>query len=105
MPKSWTDGLPGGAGAVEVGEVLTAGVVDQAVALVGRGALVSFGASRDGGSVAITVTYDGDWDRQWFRDGEPAAEWLTRVAAALDSFGPPAAEPVSTRRRKRVSQA
>lgn len=102
MAKSWTDGLPGGAGVVDVAQVLDAGVLDRSVRLVGAGALVSFGASRDGGSVAITVTFDGDWDRQWFRDGEPAAEWLDRVSKALESFGPPAAEPVSTRRRKRV---
>jgi hypothetical protein len=57
-------------------------------ALMGRccqaGALVSMGTTSDGGAMSITVTLDGRWKRQYFRDAEEAITWLGQAAEAVE---------------------
>lgn len=81
MADDWFDGSRSG-GAVSCAEVLDAGALDGVVRLVGAGALVSLGLSRDGGALACTVTLDGRWRREWFSDGEGLGQYL---ADALDA--------------------
>lgn len=56
--------------------------------LLGRcamaGALVSFGTTSDGGAMSITVTLDGRWKRQYFRNSEEATDWLIGAVEAVE---------------------
>lgn len=44
--------------------------------VAGLGALVSMGLTSDGGALGVTVTVDGRWRRDYFRDSETLAGWL-----------------------------
>ena len=80
-------------------------VPEQAGRLVAMGLLVAFGSTRDRGAISIQVTCDGEWDRQYFRRPDEAADWLAGIAstAAAQGIGsPPQDLPVvqkPTRRR------
>jgi hypothetical protein len=73
--------------------------------LVDMGALVSVSRSRDGGAVAITVTWDGEWERQWFRSEADAIlqldEWAGMVGDLSNGreSAPPAARQGARKRR------
>jgi len=90
---------------VSVSEVLVPAVAARLHELVDLGALVSMSRSRDGGSVAVTVTWDGEWERKWFRDAADAQlavdEWAGLIEDLSRTSRPsPAA---SQARRKRRS--
>lgn len=69
------------------------------------GALVSFGTTSDGGAVGITVTLDGRWKREYFREAEAAQEWLAEALIAVrDDPGPPPAPSAPRQRRRRSPQ-
>lgn len=72
--------------------------------LVDMGALVSLSRSRDGGSVAVTVTWDGEWERKWFRDPAECQVALDEWAGLIEdlsrtSRSSPAADQVRRKRR------
>lgn len=113
------DRLPAGASCVEAGgrwimgwfdeagngdPVDVAALLDSRVpvlvgGIVGAGALVSIGTTSDGGALGITVTLDGRWRREYFRDSEAATEWLEQaLQAVLAEFRD---SPASSGRRKR----
>lgn len=48
--------------------------------IVASGALVSMGTTSDGGAVAITITVDGRYRREYFRDSESLTDWLAGAA-------------------------
>jgi len=90
---SWTEGRGQKRGSLDPVQLLDTGVVGQLTELLALGALVSFGMSRDGGSLSCTVTYEGEWDREWFRDCSELGAWLTEAVRAIDaqaSARPPA---------------
>lgn len=68
------------------GDVLGATAVARIYELVDLGALVSLSRSRDGGSVALTVTWDGEWERKWFRDGADAQLALDEWAGLIEDL-------------------
>lgn len=80
--SDWLDA--GGSGApLDLSVVLDAGVVGLMAEVVAAGALVSFGLTSDGGALGCTVTVDGRWRREYFREAvelggflSGAAEWL-----------------------------
>lgn len=89
-------------------EVPANGVVDERnteriLQLVDFGALVSLSRSRDGGAVSVTVTFDGTYEREWFRDAGAAAlqldEWLGLIEEAARER-PPAANAQRSRRAR-----
>lgn len=45
-------------------------------ACIEAGALVSIGKTSDGGALAITITVDGRWRREYFRDPEQLGLWM-----------------------------
>ena len=101
--RTFGAGRPGRSATVSCSEVLPAAVVARVYELVDLGALVSLSRSRDGGALAVTVTWDGEWEREWFRDAGAAQlqldEWAGVIEdAARDAGNPPAA---SQRARKR----
>lgn len=51
--------------------------------VVATGALVSVGLTSDGGAVGVTVTLDGRWRREYFREAETLTNWLQDAAAAV----------------------
>lgn len=95
---SWFDG--GGAGQeIDVVAFLDSGVPQVMGEVVAAGALVSIGRTSDGGAVAITVTYDGAYRREYFRDTDEATSFLI---AARDAVAEEASKrPASHGRQKR----
>lgn len=73
----------GSAGRVDVVALLDSGAGVLLHEIVGLGAFVSMGLTRDGGALGITVTADGQKRRDYFRDAESAAEWLGGAAEFL----------------------
>lgn len=51
--------------------------------LVQCGALVSLGTTSDGGALGVTVTVDGRWRREYFRDAEDLLTWLSEALPAV----------------------
>lgn len=76
---------------VAVGDVLAGEAWDHALTLLELGCLVSFSKSRDGGALSCTVTHDGQWRREWFRNAEDLAVWLGHGVQAVSALakGPP----------------
>jgi hypothetical protein len=95
--SDWFDEGSAGSG-VDLPALLDSHVVDAILDVVGAGALVSLGVSRDGGAVGVTVTSDGRWRRDWFRESEPLAVWLR---GAFTSIVTPATQPSSSARGSR----
>lgn len=51
--------------------------------IVSLGCLVSIGTTRDRGAFSITITHEGDWDREYFRTSTDALEWLEAATRIL----------------------
>lgn len=85
-------------------EVLVPAVLARVHELVDLGALVSLSRSRDGGSCAVTVTWDGEWERKWFRDAADAQlaldEWAGLIEDLARSDGRPPAANQGRRKRR-----
>jgi hypothetical protein len=45
--------------------------------LLGYGALASLGLTSDGGALGVTLTVDGAWRREYFRQAEDLEIWLS----------------------------
>lgn len=86
----------GGGHAVDVLALLDSNGFDTLKAAVAAGALLSLGLTSDGGALGVTVTVDGRWRREYFRDAETLEAWAagaleaveTAVAARAASSGP-----------------
>lgn len=59
------------------------GVSDAITEIVQLGALVSLGMTSDGGAMGLTVTVDGRWRREYFRDPEELQSWLAEALPAV----------------------
>lgn len=102
--SDWFDEARGGA-RVDVPALLDSSGGAALAELVGSGALVSMGLTRDGGALGVTVTVDGRWRREYFRDGEALTDWVAEAlpavrAAVEDARG--SAEAGSRSRRSRA---
>lgn len=96
--SDWLDG--GGNGStVDVSALLDSNAADNAWRVVQAGALLSFGRTSDGGALGVTVTIDGRWRRDYFRDAEELTEWLSGAADYAEAEQQ--AEAASPARRKR----
>jgi hypothetical protein len=51
--------------------------------VVEAGALLSLGLTSDGGALGVTVTVDGRWRREYVRDCEELAVWLSEALPAV----------------------
>lgn len=98
---SWIDG-GGNGSAVDVTELLDVAPTKAIAEIVQLGALVSLGTTSDGGALGVTVTVDGKWRRDYFRNVEELLAWLAEavpgVEAAMDSPRPSAAPRQRSRR-------
>lgn len=99
---SWFDDAGNGS-AVEVPALLTDQVVDLVSHVVTSGALVSIGRTSDGGALGVTVTLDGKWRREYFREPEELVTWLMAAAEAVQAESERLAASSGSRRRSRRS--
>lgn len=96
MGQDWFDS--GGAGAaVDVSALLGEGCIGLVGRLLEHGCLVAFGVSRDGGALGCTITSDGRWRREWFREESELSTFLLGAATSLDSSPRDAQSPPASR--------
>lgn len=93
----------GSGSAVDVESLMDSGVPSLLWRIVAAGALVSVGRTSDGGALGITVTLDGRWRREYFRDSDEATDWLARAAAAVEDESDRPSASSGRRRRSRGS--
>lgn len=102
--SDWFDGAGSGK-PVDVPAFFDSGVPMLVGEIVDLGAMVSVGTTSDGGALGITVTLDGRWRREYFRESEEATEWLlqARDAVRTGAAGAPGGgpQPASPGRRPR----
>jgi hypothetical protein len=102
MSDDWFDG--GGSGSpCDVAAILDCDGWAGLVECVALGALVALGTTRDGGALGITVTVDGRWRRQYFREGGELTSWVAEALPAVRSAvgaTPPASSARPTRPRR-----
>jgi len=80
----WFDG--NGAGSpVDVVKMADGMVGEGLWTLVDRGALVSLGKTSDGGALGVTVTVDGRWRREYFREEEQLLAWIAEAIPAVEA--------------------
>jgi hypothetical protein len=89
--------------AVDVAAVMDSEAAELAWRVVAAGALLSFGRTSDGGALGVTVTIDGRWRREYFRDAEELIQWLTGAAEFAEAEAE--REAASPARRKRTRGA
>lgn len=96
--SDWFEGASGQA--VDVAALVDGtGVVEVIAAIVAAGALVSLGTTSDGGALAVTVTVDGRWRREYFREPEQLNAFLFEAKAAVE--GAAQSRPASSGSRRR----
>lgn len=77
----WFDAAGNGS-ACDVQAMLDGKGGETLIECVASGALLSLGVTSDGGALGVTVTVDGRWRREYFRDAEALAVW---AGDALDA--------------------
>lgn len=101
--SDWLD--EGGRGsAVDVPALMDSAAAEQAWRIVQAGALLSFGRTSDGGALGVTVTIDGRWRREYFRDAEELTDWLRGGADYAESVADDLAASSARRKRSRGSR-
>lgn len=86
---------------VDVAALLDGQGVEGLWAMVQAGALVSVGRTSDGGAVGITVTVDGRYRREYFRETEDLVGWLAEAIPAVTAACEAASASSVRRSRKR----
>lgn len=103
MSGDWFEG--GGAGAtVDVPALMDSGAPETLWRIVAAGALVSIGRTSDGGALGLTITMDGRWRREYFRDSDEMVSWLLGAAEAVDAEAGRLAASPAPRKRSRGSR-
>lgn len=85
MAGSWLDG-GGNGSAVDVHDLVGQVPVKALLDLVQLGALVSLGTTSDGGALAVTVTVDGKWRRDYFRTTDELTTWLAEAVPGVEEL-------------------
>jgi hypothetical protein len=99
--SDWFDAAGNGA-AVDVHGVAGAAAVKPLLDIVEAGALLSLSTTSDGGALGVTVTVDGRFRREYFRDEEGLVAWLAEAVPAVEaakSNGGPSPAPRGRARR------
>lgn len=80
---SWLAGGGNGA-AVDVHSLLDeTGAVKALCDMIEAGALCSIGTTSNGGALAVTITVDGEWRRDYFRTADELSVWLAEATPAV----------------------
>jgi len=78
----WFD--EGGSGTrVDVEALLDSKASDMITEMISAGALVSVGLTSDGGALGVTITVDGRWRREYFRDSAQLELWCEEAMAPV----------------------
>lgn len=105
MSSDWFDAAGQGS-TVDVHELVDAVGIKALLDVVELGALLSLGTTSDGGALGVTITVDGRWRREYFRDSAELVAWLAEaipaVEAARTSDRPSAGRGQRSRRRERA---
>jgi len=80
----WLDG-GGNGSAVDVTELLDVQPAKGIAELVQLGALVSLGTTSDGGALGVTVTVDGKYRRDYFRNVDELLAWLAEAIPGVEA--------------------
>ena len=103
MAGDWFD-QNGNGSRVDVRELLDGMPMQGIQELVEAGALCSLGLTSDGGALGLTVTVDGRWRREYFRNSADLQAWiaaaLPAVEAARGQVSPSAGNGQRTRRSR-----
>ena len=84
MSADWFE--EGGTGnPVDVAALMDSGVPEVLWRIVEAGGLVSVGKTSDGGALGLTVTMDGRWRREYFRESDEATSWALGAAEAVEA--------------------
>lgn len=86
MSGDWFDGSGNGA-SVDVAELLAGMTLQGITELVSGGALVSLGTTSDGGALSLTVTVDGRYRREYFRQQDELLSWIAEAIPAVEAAG------------------
>lgn len=78
----WFDGGRSGE-PLDVPKLLDSKAGEGIAHLVGTGALVSLGLTSDGGALGVTVTVDGRYRREYFRDEDELIAWIAEALPAV----------------------
>ncbi len=80
-----TDWFAGGSSGAQVDPVamLDSEAGKRLAGMVAAGALVSLSLTSDGGALGVTVTVDGRWRREYFRDVEALDVWTEDAMAPV----------------------
>lgn len=101
--SDWFD-QDGGGSRCDVAALLDSGVYDLLRECVDVGALVSLGRTSDGGALGVTITVDGRWRREYFRDADAALRWLSdgmpSILAACEARASSTVDASRSRRRR-----
>jgi hypothetical protein len=103
MAGDFLDG--GGSGnAVDVHGAVTPDAVKGILEMVEAGALVSLGTTSDGGALALTVTVDGRWRREYVRSEAELMTYLAEAVPAITDLLAAARPSAASRQRPRRSR-
>lgn len=100
MADDWFDNTGRGE-PVDVSALFDSRAGDLVWRIAAAGALVSVGTTSDGGAVGVTVTLDGRWRREYFRDTEDLVVWLEGALVAVERVTPITDAPSARRKRAR----
>lgn len=103
MAGDWLDGNGDGK-SVDVHGAVGPEAMKGLLSMVEAGALVSMGTTSDGGALAITVTVDGRWRREYVRSGDELLAYLAEAVPAIEDLAAgsrPSAAPRSRSRRSK----
>lgn len=103
MAGSWFEGNGNGK-RVDAAELLDARNIQGVVELVDAGALVSLGTTSDGGALGFTVTVDGAWRREYFRDADGLTAWIAEALPAVHEARGTNRPAAASRQRTRASR-
>lgn len=84
---------------VDPATLLDAGALEYICSLISSGALVSCYCTRDRGAFGVSVTFEGEQEKEYFRATEELCDWLREVDKAVTALEPSA--PSVKRPRKR----
>jgi hypothetical protein len=94
---------------VDPAAMLDSGIPKLTARLLEMGLLVAFGTTRDRGALSISVTHNGEYDREYFRRSDDAVEWLERICGAAEALGLAGERPqgrtvpIASRRRQKLA--
>lgn len=101
----WFDEAGNGS-AVDVAALMDSDAPELLWRIATAGALVSIGRTSDGGAMNVTVTWDGRYRREYFRDSESLVDWLKPAADFVEELAAQeAASPVRRSRQRGRTKA